>query len=84
MLDELDVAHIPMISVWNKVDACSEAELVQNVAAKRENTICVSAQTGQGLPELMQLVERNIQQSMIPIDVLIPYQQVSRQCFTIA
>lgn len=76
VLDELDVGHIPMISVWNKVDICADPEMVQAVAEKREQTVCISAQTGQGLPQLMELVERKIQQSMVPVDVLVPYQQV--------
>ena len=79
MLDELDVGHIPMISVWNKVDVCANPEMVQSVADKRENTVCISAQTGQGLPQLMELVERKVQQSMLPVDVLVPYQQVSAE-----
>ena len=24
VLEELDVSHIPMISVWNKVDVCAD------------------------------------------------------------
>ncbi|KAL0032418.1 hypothetical protein WJX79_010304 [Trebouxia sp. C0005] len=49
VLEDLDVGHIPMISVWNK--------------------------TGQGLAQLMNLVERKVQESMMPVDVLIPYTQ---------
>lgn len=75
VLEDLDVGHIPMISVWNKVDVCADPEMVQTVADKRESTVCVSAQTGQGLPELMNLVERKVQESMMPVDVLVPYTQ---------
>ena len=77
VLEDLDVGHIPMISVWNKVDVCADPEMVQTVADKRENTVCVSAQTGQGLPQLMNLVERKVQESMMPVDVLVPYTQVT-------
>ena len=77
VLEDLDVGHIPMISVWNKVDVCADPEMVQTVADKRESTVCVSAQTGQGLPELMNLVERKVQESMMPVDVLVPYTQVT-------
>jgi len=77
VLEDLDVGHIPMISVWNKVDVCADPEMVQTVADKRDNTVCVSAQTGQGLPELMNLVERKVQESMMPVDVLVPYTQVT-------
>ena len=79
VLEELDVGHIPMISVWNKVDVCADPEMVQAVAQKRENTVCISAQTGQGLPELMNLVEHKVQQSMMPVNVLVPYAQVTAQ-----
>ena len=77
VLEDLDVGHIPMISVWNKVDVCADPEMVQKVADKRDNTVCVSAQTGQGLPQLMNLVERKVQESMMPVDVLVPYTQVT-------
>ena len=71
------MGHIPMISVWNKVDVCADPEMVQQVADKRSNTVCISAQTGQGLPELMRMVERKVQESMMPVDVLVPYAQVN-------
>lgn len=77
MLEELDVGHIPMVSVWNKVDVCADPEMLQTVASKRENTVCISAQTGQGLPDLMNLVQDKIEQSMMPVSVLVPYAQVS-------
>ena len=77
MLEDLDVGHIPMISVWNKVDVCADPEMVQKVADKRSNTVCISAQTGQGLPELMRMVERKVQEGMMPVDVLVPYAQVN-------
>lgn len=76
MLEELDVGHIPMVSVWNKVDVCADPEMVQTVASKRENTVCISAQTGQGLSDLMNLVQDKIEQSMMPVSVLVPYAQV--------
>ncbi len=79
MLEDLDVGHIPMISVWNKVDVCADPEMVQAVADKRDNTVCVSAQMGQGLPELMNLVERKVQESMMPVYVLVPYAQVTNK-----
>ena len=76
MLDELDVAHIPMVSVWNKVDICADPEMVQTVASKRDNTVCISAQTGEGLSDLMNLVQDKIEQGMMPVHVLVPYAQV--------
>ena len=76
VLEELDVGHIPMMSVWNKVDVCPDPVMVQAVAEKRDNTVCISAQTGQGLPQLLRLIEAKIHESMLPVDVIIPYDQV--------
>lgn len=76
VLEDLDVGHIPMISVWNKVDICADPEMVQTVADKRDNTVCISAQTGEGLPDLMSLVQQKIEESMMPVNVLVPYAQV--------
>ena len=76
VLEELDVGHIPMVSVWNKVDVCTDPVMVQTVADKREGTVCISAQTGQGLPELLRLIEGKIQESMLAVDVVVPYAQV--------
>ena len=76
MLEELDVRHIPMISVWNKVDVCADPEMVQTVATKRDHTVCISAQTGEGLPDLMSLVQRKIEETLMPVNVLVPYAQV--------
>ena len=76
VLEELDVGHIPMVSVWNKVDVCADPDMVQTVASKRDNTVCISAQTGEGLSDLMNLVQDKIEQSMMPVNVLVPYAQV--------
>lgn len=76
VLEELDVGHIPMVSVWNKVDVCADPEMVQTVASKRDSTVCISAQTGEGLSDLMNLVQDKIEQSMMPVHVLVPYAQV--------
>ena len=47
-------------------------DMVQTVADRRDNTVCISAQTGQGMDDLMNLVQRRIEESMMPVNVLVP------------
>ena len=47
VLDDLEVGDVPQLVVWNKVDAVAQPDVVQAVAEERDNTVCVSAQTGQ-------------------------------------
>ena len=47
VLDDLEVGNVPQLVVWNKVDAVAQPDVVQAVAEERDNTVCVSAQTGQ-------------------------------------
>ena len=58
VLDDLEVGNVPQLVVWNKVDAAAQPDVVQAVAQERENTVCVSAQTGQVGPLILSLVCR--------------------------
>jgi GTPase len=50
LLDDLGVASTPRLHVWNKVDRLASGELPKLRGADR--SVCVSAQTGEGLEEL--------------------------------
>src|SRR5690242_6151311 len=57
--------HDRLIEVWNKVDRLgpAEHEQMQNVAQRRaenERPVLVSALTGEGLPALLETIERHI------------------------
>jgi GTP-binding protein HflX len=57
------------------VDACADPAVVRAVAARREQTVCISGLTGEGLPELLERVSAKLQDSMVAVHVLIPYSQ---------
>ncbi|KAI7836581.1 hypothetical protein COHA_009542, partial [Chlorella ohadii] len=75
VLEELGVQNIPTLNVWNKVDACADPAVIQAVAARREQTVCISGLTGEGLPELLERVSGKLQDSMVSVHVLVPYSQ---------
>ena len=58
------------------MDACADPEVVRAVAARREQTVCVSGLTGEGLGEMLERVSAKLQDSMVAVHVLIPYAQV--------
>jgi len=63
----------PQLTVWNKVDACAEPGAIKAVAAARPGTICISALTGDGLAELEQAISSKLQEQMVEISCLVPY-----------
>lgn len=44
-----------------QVDACADPAAVRAVAARREQTVCISGLTGEGLPELLERVSHKLQ-----------------------
>ena len=44
-----------------QVDACADPAVIRAVAARREQTVCISGMTGEGLPELLERVSGKLQ-----------------------
>ncbi|WP_084040295.1 GTPase HflX [Demequina sp. NBRC 110053] len=60
------------VIVLNKADI-AEPETLMRLRARPEMTIEVSALTGQGIPELMDLIGRELPRPEVRVDVLVPY-----------
>ncbi|KAF5938452.1 hypothetical protein HYC85_022711 [Camellia sinensis] len=60
VLSELDVASIPKLMVWNKVDKASDPLKIKLEAEKREDTVCISAIIGDGLDEFCSAVQEKL------------------------
>ncbi len=54
-LKELGAGDIPVIYVYNKADRCMETEAIPSIRGER---IYLSAKTGRGIPELVELIYR--------------------------
>jgi GTP-binding protein HflX len=67
--------NIPVIVVWNKVDLAADAAVLRRqAAASTQPTVCVSALTGEGLPELWERMKFAIeQQTLVSLEVLLPF-----------
>ena len=75
VLDELKASQLPTITVWNKVDACKDPDMVRAVATGRKDTLCISARTGEGVDGFVTRVEERLEKLMVPVQVLVPFAQ---------
>jgi GTP-binding protein HflX len=75
VLKDIGAHNIPSITVWNKVDACWDPEMVKAVAEQRDNTVCVSAMTGDGIPDLLTTVGERLRDQLHSKvkELLVPY-----------
>jgi GTP-binding protein HflX len=69
-------AQIPIVMVWNKLDMASDpAELRRRAARQTLPTVCISAATGAGLPELWETVQTAVeQQTLVSLECLLPHE----------
>ncbi|KAJ6846633.1 uncharacterized protein M6B38_282500 [Iris pallida] len=72
VLEELDVASIPKLVVWNKVDKTDDPRRVK-LEAERKGVVCVSAIDGYGLEQFCDAVQAKLRDSMVPVEAFIPY-----------
>jgi GTP-binding protein HflX len=72
VLEELHVLDKPIVTVLNKWDCVSDgAWFAKDLIAVE--TVAVSAKTGDGIDQLMQVIERQLQGDTTRIHVLLPY-----------
>ncbi|MCO5563000.1 hypothetical protein L7F22_016636 [Adiantum nelumboides] len=71
VLTELNVGHIPRLNVWNKIDKATfkKPEEVEN----RDDVVCISAATGEGVDTFCKAIQARLKDSMVWVDVLVPY-----------
>jgi GTP-binding protein HflX len=74
VLRELGVVDKPMVTALNKVDLLSDPEEVVDILRREfDDSLPTSAETGWGVPELLERIETVLNRSMTPAEALIPY-----------
>lgn len=74
-LEEINAAHIPSITALNKIDRLKDPEKARVALAYYPKAVGISALHGSGLDELLQLVQRELFETYIPVHVHLPYQE---------
>jgi GTP-binding protein HflX len=74
VLRDLGVVDKPVLTALNKVDLLPDPEEVIDLLGREfEDALAISAGTGQGLHELLALLESRLNRDLTPIEALIPY-----------
>ena len=69
---EIDANHVPEIVVVNKCDA-ADPLVLSRISRREKHCVLVSALTGAGLPELIDILEQEVPRPETLIRVVLPY-----------
>ncbi|MGQ4515513.1 GTPase HflX [Streptomyces sp. DW26H14] len=72
VVHDVGAKSVREIVVVNKADAADPLVLQRLLAAER-NAIAVSARTGEGIPELLALIDAELPRPEVEVEVLVPY-----------
>ncbi|GJQ09999.1 hypothetical protein GpartN1_g1790.t1 [Galdieria partita] len=74
VLREIGAAEKNMVTVWNKIDRFQgSTDSIRLKAAQMDKHVAVSAVTGEGLQDLVYILEETLSSLLVPIQALIPY-----------
>jgi GTP-binding protein HflX len=74
-LRDIECDHIPVITVLNKIDRINNSIAANLSIPEWIRAIPISAMTGQGINELLQRIRQELFETLVPIDVKLPYLQ---------
>ncbi|MBF0587828.1 MAG: GTPase HflX [Magnetococcales bacterium] len=72
VLEELEVHRKPMLTLFNKVDLLENGASLAARLRERDNTLVVSAQSGEGLDAFLAVLEREVSRSWHHFQLSIP------------
>jgi GTP-binding protein HflX len=74
-LQDIDAGDLPIITVLNKVDRLSNPDAVCGSLCDLPDSIAISARTRYGLQELLAQIEEVLEEEMVPVEVLVPFER---------
>lgn len=72
-LEEIGAIGMPVVSALNKIDRLPTPEAVSFPADEFPNSVAISALTGAGVESLLAQIERVLEEQMVWLEVLVPY-----------
>jgi GTP-binding protein HflX len=74
VLEEIGADLVPRLRVYNKTDLLDAAD-ANELVIRDPDSIAVSALSGQGLEELRDRIESSFEETLAPLELLLPYSQ---------
>jgi len=72
-LADLQIKDVPVVVALNKIDKLDDPEKAHQIAVESSCAVAISARQGIGLDNLLQRVEQILYESLIPVQVRLPY-----------
>jgi GTP-binding protein HflX len=77
VLEEISAADRPRLLVYNKLDLLEEDER-RELLISHPGSVGISAGTGDGLEELRDAIEAAFEETLTPVELLVPYSEGAR------
>ena len=74
VLEEIGADSVPRLRVYNKVDLLAPTDANELVIRDPES-VAISALSGRGLEELQDRIESSFEETLTPLELLLPYSQ---------
>ncbi|RPJ29240.1 MAG: GTPase HflX [Chloroflexi bacterium] len=74
-LAELGAQHIPVVTALNKVDQLRDPQAAKEVVSHFPKAETISALNGNGIKDLLRVIQEELYETYAPIHVRLPYQQ---------
>jgi GTP-binding protein HflX len=74
-LEEIEANQVPIITVLNKIDRLSDPSAARNALGQFPESVAISAHTGEGIKDLLDLLRNNLYETYTQILIRLPYQQ---------
>jgi GTP-binding protein HflX len=74
-LTDIEAAHIPVLTVLNKIDRLDNAQAAKESLESHENAVAISALTGDGLDDMLLLVQQHLYDTYKPLNIFLPYKE---------
>jgi len=74
-LNEIEAENVPVITVLNKIDRLTDPAAARGIVEQFPQAVAVSALTGEGIDNLLEMLRNNLYEAFSPILVRLPYKQ---------
>ncbi|HEY0866802.1 MAG TPA: GTPase HflX [Fimbriimonas sp.] len=82
-LKELEAHEKPMVTVFNKIDRMPDRTILRGLVAEWPKSVAISAKTGEGIDDLLNMIVRQVQDLLGEVKALVPYDQsgLIQECY---
>ncbi|MFM9874748.1 MAG: GTPase HflX [Fimbriimonadaceae bacterium] len=76
-IDSLGADQVPVLTVFNKIDAAVDPVMVRRMASEHPDSVAISALTGEGMDDLLEMIKGLVSDRLSIIKVLVPYSETN-------